>query len=115
MALNRRFAQSNKTYYGAVTTGKLSGAPETIGQLPCVLLTNANASDSDKATVQLDGVWAMSVNAEAGAIAAGDIIYYDEADGTTKLNNTSSGNIRWGYALEAIASGVATILCQCGY
>lgn len=115
MATNRVHPEAERTYYAAVTTGKKSGAPETIGQLPCALLTDAAATDGDKATVQLDGIWLMSVNAEAGAIAIGDIIYYDEADGTNKLNNTASGNIRWGYALEAIASGVATIKVKCGY
>lgn len=116
MAVNRVHPEAERTYYGPVTAGKLSGAPETIGQLPCALLTNADTNDGNKATVQMDGIWSMSVNAEAGAIAIGDIIYYDEADVTTKLNNTAGGNVRWGYALEAIGNGLtATIKVKCGY
>jgi len=110
MALNRIFPQSKKTLTLPVTTGLLSGAPEVVGKIPCVLLTDAD--DDDNATVQLDAVFELSVHAEGGAIAVGDKLYYDSAD--HNLNDDSAHNPFFGYALEAVASGTATKRVQVG-
>lgn len=113
MAVNRKFAQSNKTFFLPTLTGLKSGDPVCVGQIPGVLLIDALAASPYNATIQMDGVFALSVSA-AGAIAIGDILYY-HAGSTPKINDTASGGIRFGYAMEAIASGTATIQVQVGY
>jgi predicted RecA/RadA family phage recombinase len=118
MAKNRVLGQSNKRISNVgVTASSVSGAPMVVGQLPCVLLTNADSGN--KAIVQLDGVWTMLVNGvdQSGnsAVAVGDILYYTAGD-TIKLSKKNTG-IRWGYALGTVPSGNSTtsIPAQVGY
>lgn len=115
MAVDRKFAQTGTTATLPTGSGALAGAPYAVGNIPVVLLTDALAASPYNATCQLDGIFDLPVQAESGAIVIGDILYWD-SDETTKLTNESGGNIRWGYALEAIANGVTdTINCQVGY
>ena len=95
----------------------VSGDPVMVGQLPGVALISTDADG--KVTVKHDGVFRLSVKGEnnAGnvAVAVGDILYH-EAAATPKINKDSTAGIRFGYALEAIASGAtATIKVKVGY
>ena len=90
-----------------------SGDPGVVGDLPFVALTDEDGTGY--ATVKLDGVAELAVKAEGGAIGVGTILYFDAAD-PTKINNSSSGNKRFGYALGAVADGeTATIPVKIGY
>jgi predicted RecA/RadA family phage recombinase len=118
MATNRVFGQSvKKTRKVAVTTALTAGSPFVFGKLPGVLLGNADSND--KAVMQLDGVFTLSVkalgaSAATTAIAAGDIIYYNAAS-TPKLN-FDTGGVRFGYAMAPVsAATTATIEVQIGY
>lgn len=103
---------------GSGTAGAMmSGDPGVIGQLPFVALTNEDADGN--ATCKFNGVADVSVmgetNADAGsAVAVGDILYFDAAD-TPRVNKDTTG-VRFGYALEAVASGAtSTIRVKIGY
>jgi predicted RecA/RadA family phage recombinase len=89
-----------------------SGDPILVGQLPGVALTDENADG--EVTAKFNGVWEFPVEAEGGAITPGAIVYYDAADDA--LNNSSSGNIRFGYALDEVDNAAtATIRVKIGY
>lgn len=92
-----------------------SGDPVIMGQIPGVAQT-AEAADGTT-SVALKGVFTLPVKGTTGsdaAIAAGAILYYVSAN-TPKLSATSSG-VRFGYALEAVGSGLtATIRVRVGY
>jgi predicted RecA/RadA family phage recombinase len=91
-----------------------SGDPCRVGQLPGVAEIDEDADDG-LTTVKFNGVALLSVKGEAGAIAVGDIVYYDDAD-STHLNNSPSGNIRFGYALGVVGNGAtAAIPVKIGY
>lgn len=96
----------------------VSGDPVLIGQLPGVALTKKQTSDS-KTSVKLNGTATLVVKGETttnAAIAAGDIVYYDAAASPHKINADSTNGVRYGYALEAVGSGVTkTILVKIGY
>ena len=89
-------------------------APETpassdavvIGQMPAVALTDPYTADDDtsRITVKTNGVYTFDVNAAAGAIAIGDIVYIG-TDGA--LSNTDTG-VQFGYALGAVANAATT-------
>lgn len=118
MASNRRYAQgSKKTPKVAVTAGLTSGSPFVFGKLPGVLLGDADSDN--KAVMQLDGIFALSVKSAGAssattAIAAGDILYYNS--GATPKINFDTGGVRFGYAMEAVsAAASATIMVQIGY
>lgn len=117
MATNRVIAQaSRRSQLIAVTAGLLSGAPFVFGKMPGVLLKDADASN--KAVLQLDGIFSLSVKGIDGSgnlgIAVGDIIYYTAGD-TPKLSVKATG-VRFGYALEVVVSGATTtIKVQVGY
>lgn len=115
MAVDRIFAQSGTTQKLPTASGKLAGDPMCVGNIPVVLLTDAEAASPYYATCQLDGVFDISVKATGGAIAVGDILYFETA-ATPKIDNSSGGNVRFGYALEAIGNGLTdTINVQIGY
>jgi len=100
-----------------VGSGTVSGDPVLVGQIPGVAVVDRQADG--RATVQTNGVYLLSVKGEnnAGntAVAEGDILYY-EAAATPKLNKDNVAGVRYGYALEAIASGAtATIKVKVGY
>lgn len=92
-----------------------SGDPVILGQLPGVALINEGADGLT--TIKTNGVATLSVKGTSGsnaAIAAGDILYYVTAN-TPKLSVTTSG-VRFGYALEPVASGATTpIRVKIGY
>lgn len=94
-----------------------SGDPVLFGQIPGVALTAERADGTT--TIALDGVFTLSVKGETtvdAAIAAGAIVYYDSAATPHKLNADSANGVRFGYALEAVASGAtATIQVEVGY
>ena len=93
-------------------TNATSGDPILVDQLPGVALTDENAAG--EVTGKFNGVWDFPVEAEGSAITPGEIVYYDVAD--AGLNNASSGNVRFGYALDGVDSGAtATIRVKIGY
>lgn len=100
-------------------TTPASGDPVLCGQIPGVALIDEGDSVSGETTVALDGVFDLSVKAEAvggnSAVAVGDILYY-EAGQTPPVNKDATNGVRFGYALEAITSGAtATINVLVGY
>lgn len=84
-----------------------SGDPVVVGSLPGVALTDARADGT--ATVQTDGVFTLPVLGESGgtgtAVSAGDTVYY--SGGTI---SPDSAGTRFGYALEAVASGATSTI-----
>lgn len=105
MALNRAYANARKLQF-AVPSGVVSGDPVVVGQIPGVALTDRNSDGL--ASVDMGGAYHLEVE---GTPTLGGIIYYHS--GT--LNMTSSGGVRFGYALEAVASGTGTIPVKIGY
>lgn len=104
------------TIYGPVPSGKVSGDPVVIGQMPGVALIDRDAAG--KVTMTRIGSHNLSVKGIDGggnsAVAIGDIIYYVEAD-TPKLSKKATG-VRFGYANAAVTSGAtATIEVVLGY
>lgn len=90
-----------------------SGDPGVLQQLPFVALTDEDADGY--ATIKCNGTADLLVDAEAAAVAAGDLLYFDAAD-ANKINNASAGNVRFGYALGAVSNGATgTIEVKIGY
>ena len=90
--------------------------PVRVGQKPGVALTEERADGTT--TVKFDGVATLSVKGVDGggnsAVAAGDILYYVDAD-TPVLSKKNTG-VRFGYALAAVTSGAtASIDVAIGY
>lgn len=82
--------------------------------LPGVALTSTD--DNGLVTVQHNGVFDKPVKGADGsgnaAVTAGDIIYKDGSE----LNIDDANGVRWGYALEDVASGATTtIKVKVGY
>lgn len=89
-----------------VPSGTESGDALVIGALPCVAVTDRDTDTAGSASVQTDGSWSFPVHGEDGAgnaaIALGAILYID-TDG--EINADVTNGKRFGYALEALASG----------
>ena len=114
MAKNMKFTPGNQLQVALASI--TSGDPVVVGQIPGVALIDTNADGN--VTVKTDGVFALSVKGVDGggnsAVAVGDILYYVNAD-TPKLSKKNTG-VRFGYALEAVASGATkTINVKIGY
>lgn len=94
-----------------------SGDPCLVGALPGVALTDADdtVGNGGRCTVKFNGVARLAVKGETttnAAIAAGEVLYLDGA----VINKDSANGVRFGYALEAVASGATTeILVKIGY
>lgn len=119
MATNRIFARADQL---AVMPTEPSGAvaansPVLVGQLPGVALTAKDGTNPP--TIQFDGAFDLLVKGETtvnAAIAVGDILYYDAAATPHKINKDNTNGVRFGYALEAVASGQTdTIRVKVGY
>ena len=98
MATN--YIQQGKSMYLVTTSGAESGDPFVIGNyLPCVLITDADSTDSHKAVVQTVGVFNLSAKGDVNNIAVGDMLYWLNKD--TALDKTAAGKKAFGIALEA--------------
>ena len=92
-----------------VRAATVSGQAMAIGQLPGVALT-ASETGTNKVTMKTDGVFRLPV---LGPLAVGDIVYVVPATGVLNTTNT---NVRFGYALAAIAGATTnTIPVKVGY
>jgi predicted RecA/RadA family phage recombinase len=117
VAKNRVHETGNRLSLAATNPATpVSGDPVRVGQVPGVALTDERADGTT--TIQTDGVFTLSVKGVDGsgnaAIAAGDIVYYVDAD-TPKLSVKTTG-VRFGYALDAVSSGATTaIRVKVGY
>lgn len=121
MATNRLYAQGNRTLppMGVTAQNKtgsagLSGEPVVIGQIPGVLLSNADSLGNG--VVQRDGIFSLSVKGENSggnaAITLGAKLYFDSAKAVL---NGDTGKVFFGYALQGVSSGAtATIPVQVG-
>lgn len=98
-------------------SGAKSGDPVLCGVRPGVALTDQDADGY--ATVKFNGSAALSVKGETtvdAAIGVQDTLYYDAAATPHKINKDSSNGVRFGYATEAVGSGVTkTITVDLGY
>jgi len=115
MATNEVYELAD-TLYETVPSGRLSGDPVCVGQIPGVCLIDRDASG--KATITRVGAHLLSVKGIDGvgnsAVAVGDILYLTEAD-TPKISKKATG-VRFGYADETVTSGgTATIRVILGY
>ena|SRR3990167_2772125 len=98
-----------------VTSGYVSGDPDVVGDgvLAVVLQTDADAGD--EATCDTAGAHRFAVEASAGAITPGDLVYKAEYLGLPVLSNDNGGD-RFGYALESVANlATTTIEVKVGY
>lgn len=103
MAKNMKHTPGNQLQVALASV--TSGDPVVVGQIPAVALIDTNADGN--VTIKCNGVFLLPVT---GAIAVGDILYL--AAGV--LSTTDTG-VRFGYALEANASGNATKKVKVGY
>lgn len=115
MATNRVFERADQIPHPLA--GVESNDPVVIGQLPGVALTKTDPVDG-LVSVQHDGMFLLSVKGIDGsgnaAVSRGDVLYFVNAD-TPKLSKKATG-VRFGYALEPVASGAtATIRVKVGY
>ncbi len=111
MATN--FVQDGKTLYLETAASAESGAPMVLGDfLPAVLLIDADSDDSNKATVQTEGVFDLSVQAVDddgnSAVSKYDALYYTSGDDPV-LSKKSSGKF-FGVALETVTSGATSTI-----
>ncbi len=101
MATNR--VQAGDHLNLPVTAGKKSGDWDMVGDMPVVLLTDADSNDM--ADCDTGGVYTFSVKgvSDAGnsAVTIGDRIY---ADGD-ELNEDAANGKDFGYALGAVTGG----------
>lgn len=121
MATN--MVQKDGRYLNAAATQPAtpsSGDPVLIGNIPGVAVTDegADGNATGETTIDTQGVYNLSVKGHNGtantAISVGDIIYYDT--GANGPLNVNSSGTRFGYALEAVASGATTtIKVKIGY
>lgn len=117
MAKNKVFDRGTKlSLVCSDPTTPASGNPVLIGQIPAVAVTDERADGTT--SVDTEGVFDLSVKGVDGsgnsAVAVGDILYYVAAD-TPKLSKKATG-VRYGYALEAVASAATTtIRVKLGY
>lgn len=98
-------------------TTPVSGDPARFGEMPLVCVVSESATTS-RGTFARGGVYTLSVKGVDGggnaAVAAGDILYYVDAD-TPVLSKKTAGH-RFGIALEAVNSGAtATIRVAVDY
>lgn len=106
------FIQDGKRMVLGTVAGAESGDAYVVGDyLPCVLLTDAETASPYNATVQVEGVFDLSVIAHNGsenaAVSAGDLLYWADKDTALDLDSSETP---FGIALEAIDSGeTATI------
>lgn len=92
-----------------------SGVPVVCGQIPGVLVNDA-VSDG-RGVMAIDGIFTLSVKGENQggntAVAEGDILYMDVTKAYLSKDTTK---VRYGYALQAVASGsTASIPVKLGY
>lgn len=91
-------------------TTPASGDPVRYGVLTGVALTDEGEGGNIATETTVDfgpGVWDLPVTAESGAISVGDTLFYDDA--LHAVNNDAVNGYFFGFALEAVASGTATI------
>lgn len=117
MATNRTFSRGDRIHAAATHPATVvSGNPARVGQIVGVALTDEDADG--KATLQLDGVFDLTVKAIDGSgnstVAIGDTLYYVDGD-TPNLSKKDTG-VRFGYAREGLASGATGVIqVQVGY
>lgn len=116
MAVNRLYAQGNRTLppsgitaqNKAGSAGK-SGDPVLIGQIPGVLMNDADALGNG--VMQKDGIFNLSVKGENNvgnaAITLGARLYLDSAKTVLNADNTK---VFFGYALAGVGSGATTTI-----
>ncbi len=113
MADNIGYTEGNQIRFTKASVS--SGDPVVIGQIPGVALIDTDANGY--ITLKRNGSADLEVEAVdvsgTSAIVEGDILYY-EAAGDPVINKKTTG-VRFGYAMEAVASGTATIEVLLGY
>jgi hypothetical protein len=87
------------------------GDPGLVGDRPCVLLTDQDAAGY--ATCKFNGSFRLLVEGADGsgdsAIAIGGAVYSNAA-ATIKVNEDATNGVRFGTAVEAVASGAETVI-----
>ena len=104
MAKNRKFEDGYKLSV-AVTDPAVPSSGDAVryGLLTGVALTNEGGGGNAAIDTTVDfgpGIWDIPVTGEAGAIAVGDPVYYDDA--IHELNNDAVNGYFFGFALEVV-------------
>lgn len=107
MATNQKYEDGDQLSVAVTApTTPSSGDPVLFGVLPGVALTDED--DDGNTTVAFKGVYNLSVKAESGNITPSTALYYDSAD--ANLNDASSGNTAFGFALGSVTSGATATI-----
>jgi predicted RecA/RadA family phage recombinase len=104
VAKNRRLSGTMRTRTLPVLAGVLSGSPVIVGMLPGVALTDRDASGN--ATVQLDGVFEVSVT---GAVASVGLPIYITSSTYALVVAPGAGIQLFGHAQETKGAGAGLI------
>lgn len=108
MAKNRKFDVNGCPLELPVPEGTKSGDPVVVGQIPGVALIDRQSNG--KATCDTGGVYNLSIKGANKAgnkkIEPGDIIFKKGSE----LNVNNEEGIRFGYAMEEVASGATTVI-----
>jgi len=85
-----------------------AGDPLTIGDGTAGVGMITTTATTDLVSVDLNGIWYLSVNANNGAVAVGEQLYCHTS--TAAVTNTSTTAIPLGIALGAVTSAATTVI-----
>lgn len=104
----KNFIQEDDYILLTAGSGKVSGDPVIVGNIPAVCITDVDANN--QCACRVNGVFSLSVtgadNAGNAAVAEGDIVYMDSG----VLNVDNVAGVKFGYALAAVSSGATTTI-----
>ena len=101
----KNFISNGKTVLLTVPAGGVvSGQMVLFGTKPVICVTDG--AEGDVIAAMTSGVYSLPKAAPL-VMAAGDIVYFDEAD--AELNKTASGNTKVGYVTKAALSADTTV------
>ena len=106
MAINEEFEGSRRSLPVTYPTTPTPGVMCRVGLIPGIALTAKDGNGNTVVEFSSETYWNLSVTCDSGAIAVGDPLYFHDAGG---INNTASGGLFCGNALDVITSGTATI------
>jgi predicted RecA/RadA family phage recombinase len=104
----KNFVQEDDNILLTAGSGKVSGDPVIVGNIPAVCITDVDANN--QCACRVNGVFSLAVLGEDGvgnsAVAEGDIVYMDSG----VLNVDDTNGVKFGYALGAVGSGLTATI-----